>query len=109
LNEISRSTATSMKAIPPSSLIEIYRRFRCAVRNSETSVYFNDIVRHYIPEGCHLQELLFFTFHFTCEITAVRDRMSTFYKLKLVDFEIAVIIGLFTVAPLMNGRIKAVR
>jgi hypothetical protein len=38
------------------SLVEADRRFRVmmmeAVRTSETSVYFNEIIRRYIPEGC---------------------------------------------------------
>jgi hypothetical protein len=49
------------------SLVKVYRRFRdayCsiiwamteAVRTSETSVYFNETVRRYIPEGCNFEE-----------------------------------------------------
>jgi hypothetical protein len=38
------------------SIVEADRRFKAmmmeAVRTSETSVYFNEIIRRYIPEGC---------------------------------------------------------
>jgi hypothetical protein len=42
----------------PCSLVEVHRRFRSAYclyhKGEETSVYFNEITRHHIPEGYHL-------------------------------------------------------
>jgi hypothetical protein len=52
----------------PCSLVEVDRRFRgaCAsialimeaVRISETSIYFNETTRRFIPEGCHRQHCI---------------------------------------------------
>jgi hypothetical protein len=71
-----KATRTKLRAfwdIAPCSLVGVDRLFRgayClhrqgdygfitmmmeAVRTSETSVYFNETTRRYIPEGCHLQ------------------------------------------------------
>jgi hypothetical protein len=48
----------------PYSLVEADRRFIAlmmeAVHPSETSVYFNDIKRRYIPENCYLQSITVF-------------------------------------------------
>jgi hypothetical protein len=56
---------TAFWDIAPYSLDEVDRRFRGAyrlhqgdvdgvVRSSETSVYFNETTRRYIPEGCNV-------------------------------------------------------
>jgi hypothetical protein len=50
---------TAFWDIVPYGLVEFSGRFIAlmmdAVRTSETSVYFNETTRRYIPEGCHLQ------------------------------------------------------
>jgi hypothetical protein len=37
-----------------------------AVRTSETSAYFNETILRYIPDGCHLQNWIFFVSRKKC-------------------------------------------
>jgi DNA-directed RNA polymerase subunit E'/Rpb7 len=53
---------TAFCHISPCSLVEVARHVYClhhqgveAVRTSETSVYFNETTRRYIPEGCNVR------------------------------------------------------
>jgi hypothetical protein len=63
--------------------LEVDRRFigamTEAVRDSETSVYFNEITRNYVPEGCDIHTTI--NFHYLILFSSFAPHISrVFWK-----------------------------